>query len=77
MEYDGRKNPILATTAIFGAAVPAADNAPEAPVESDARILESRKKLEVIDPHTAVYTVKYSKGILNYNGKISEAEGED
>lgn len=74
MEYDGRKNPILATTAIFGTTTTTPGNAPAVPVESDARILESRKKLEVTDSHTAVYTVKYSKRILNYSGKISEAE---
>jgi hypothetical protein len=74
MEYDGRKDPILATTAIFGNGKLATDIAPAAPVESDAKILESRKQLEVIDPHTAIYTVKYSKRILNYGGKIREAE---
>jgi Domain of Unknown Function with PDB structure (DUF3857)/Transglutaminase-like superfamily len=74
MEYDGRKNPILETTTIFGTGAVAADISPAVPVESDARILESRKKLEVTDPHTAVYTVKYAKRILNYSGKISEAE---
>ena len=51
-----------------------ADNSAEAPVESDARILDSQKTLQVTDPHTAVYTVKYSKRILNYAGKIREAD---
>jgi hypothetical protein len=74
MEYDGRKNPILATTAIFDVKATPADNSPAAPVESNARILESRKMLEVTDPHTAIYTVKYAKRILNYSGKIREAE---
>ena len=44
------------------------------PVESNAQILESRKELDVTDPHTAVYRVKYSKRILTYSGKIREAE---
>ena len=44
------------------------------PVESNARILESRKELDVTGPHTAVYRVKYSKRILTYSGKIREAE---
>jgi hypothetical protein len=43
-------------------------------VESNARILESRKDLEVTGPHTAVYRVKYSKRILTYSGKIREGE---
>ncbi len=76
MEYDGRKNPILATTAIFGTAASPVDPASSVPVDSDAKILESRKQLKVIDAHTAEYTVKYSKQILNYGGKIREAEVE-
>ncbi|MEI9866102.1 MAG: DUF3857 domain-containing protein [Limisphaerales bacterium] len=74
MEYDGRKNPILSTTAIAGSTETPADASAVTSVESDAKILESFKKLEVVDPHTAVYTVKYSKRILNYSGKISQAE---
>jgi transglutaminase-like putative cysteine protease len=74
MEYDGRKNPILATTAIAGTVPALTDTSSKTPVESNAKILESRKKLEVTGPHTAVYSVKYSKLILNYSGKIREAE---
>jgi len=75
LDDDGRKVPILAL-----AGKPAADdraiaaNSPVPPVESSARILESRKELDVTDPHTAVYRVKYSKRILTYSGKIREAE---
>ena len=43
-------------------------------MESNARILESRKELDVTGPHTAVYRVKYSKRILTYSGKIRESE---
>ena len=49
-------------------------NATTPPVESNARILESRKELNVTDPHAAVYRVKYTKRILTYSGKIREAE---
>ena len=51
-----------------------AGNPAAPPVESNARILESRKELDVTGPHTAVYRVKYSKRILTYSGKIREAE---
>jgi transglutaminase-like putative cysteine protease len=75
MEYDARKVPVLATsgtaTANTGDTV---DNAADPPVESNAKILESRKELEVKDAHTSVYRIKYSKLILNYAGKIREAE---
>jgi transglutaminase-like putative cysteine protease len=72
---DSRLTPILAL-----AGSPAtndqsmAGNAPTPPVESNAQILESRKELDVTDPHTAIYRVKYSKRILTYNGKIRESE---
>ena len=75
LDNDGRKAPILAL-----AGKPAADNQATAgnpavpPVESNARILESWKELEVTGPHTAVYRVKYAKRILTYSGKIREAE---
>jgi transglutaminase-like putative cysteine protease len=75
LDDDGRKAPILAL-----AETPAANaramsgNPPAPPVESNARILESRKELDVTGPHTAVCRVKYSKRILTYSGKIREAE---
>jgi transglutaminase-like putative cysteine protease len=75
MQYDQRKVPVLATsgsaTARSGEVV---DRAAASPVESNAKILEVRKELEVQDAHSAVYTVSYSKLILNYAGKIREAE---
>src|SRR5208282_4893683 len=44
------------------------------PVESNAEILESHKELQVLDAHSSVYTVRYSKRILTYAGKIRESE---
>jgi len=75
LEYDARKTPVMATK--DNAAANASQQtvaAPEPPVESNAKVLESRKELEIKDPHTAVYRVKYSKRILTYSGKIREAE---
>jgi transglutaminase-like putative cysteine protease len=75
MQYDERKVPVLATsgtaTANVGGSV---DTAPDSPVESNAKILYSSKRLDVQDAHTAVYRVSYSKLILSYAGKIREAE---
>lgn len=68
MEYDERKAPVLAT----GDQLPV--QLAKAEVESNSRILEVRKELEVEDPHSAVYRVTYSKLILNYSGKKEEAE---
>jgi transglutaminase-like putative cysteine protease len=75
LEYDARKEPVLAisdraaTQPVANAELPA-----EKPVESAARVLESHKQLAVKDAHTATYHVKYSKQILTYNGKVREAE---
>jgi transglutaminase-like putative cysteine protease len=75
MQYDGRKAPILALAGKIPAATPIASaGAANAPVSSDALILESAKSLDVTDAHTAVYRVTYSKRILSYNGKKREAE---
>jgi hypothetical protein len=75
LDDDGRKSPILALnekSATNGQAMN--DNPGTPPVESNARILESRKELNVINPHAAVYHVKFSKRILTYSGKIREGE---
>ena len=75
LDDDGRKAPILAL-----AGAPAAGgqgptvHSPAPSVESNARILESRKELDVTGPQTAVYRVKYAKRILTYGGKIRESE---
>jgi transglutaminase-like putative cysteine protease len=75
LEYDERKAPVLALAAKAAAQpAPLADPTTEPPVESNARILEVRKELDVKDARSAVYRVKYSKRILNYGGKIREAE---
>jgi len=74
-EYDERKVPVLAVSE--GAATEPeakADSAAVPPVESDAKILKSHKELALTDAHSAVYRALYSKLILNYAGKIREAE---
>jgi transglutaminase-like putative cysteine protease len=72
---DGRKSPILALNENPATTGPALSGNPVVPpVESNARILESRKSLDVTDPHTAIYRVKFSKRILTYSGKIRESE---
>jgi transglutaminase-like putative cysteine protease len=75
MQYDERKVPVLATS--FTASAEPEEkiiHATEPTVESNAKILESHKELVVTGPHSSVYRVKYSKEILNYAGKIREAE---
>jgi hypothetical protein len=75
MEYDERKVPVLAVSE--GAVTEPEAKAVSAaapPVESDARILESHKELVLTDAHSGVYRARYSKQILNYAGKIREAE---
>jgi transglutaminase-like putative cysteine protease len=75
MQYDERKVPVLATSGTVTANVgESVDTAPDSPVESNAKILDVRKQLDVKDAHSAVYNVKYSKLILTYAGKIREAE---
>ena len=71
---DRRKSLILALNTKVDAAPIVAVDPPAPPVDSNARILNSEKSLEVKDAHTAVYRAKYSKRILTYNGKIREAE---
>jgi transglutaminase-like putative cysteine protease len=75
LEYDARKAPVMALSP--DAALQPADtaqNSPDSPVESNARLLSSHKELEVTDAHTALYRARYSKRILTYAGKIREAE---
>ncbi|MGC9943634.1 MAG: DUF3857 domain-containing protein [Verrucomicrobiota bacterium] len=73
MQYDARKNPILESTGTESTQSPTTA-ATELPVDSNAEILESHKTFAVTDAHTATYTIKYSKRILTYSGKIREAE---
>ena len=73
-EYDERKVPVLGVSesAVTEAAEKPAPAAP--PVDSDAKILKSEKFLVLTDAHSGVFRVHYSKQILNYAGKIREAE---
>ena len=75
LDYDARKMPILsladqAVTTTPVAVGAAADSA----VESNARIVESHKDIEIKDAHTSVLHARYRKEILSYAGKKDEAE---
>ncbi|HZL43730.1 MAG TPA: DUF3857 domain-containing protein [Verrucomicrobiae bacterium] len=75
LEFDERKTPVMAMAGTPPRAKPAAASTDsQTSVDSNAKLLDSRKELEVTDAHNAVYRVKYSKRILNYGGKIREAE---
>jgi len=74
MDYDRRKNVIMALNTEKSDATAKTSRAPETAVDSNAKILTSEKTLTVKDAHTAVYRVQYSKRILTYGGKIREAE---
>jgi transglutaminase-like putative cysteine protease len=74
LEYDARKSPVLAVADTASTAPPLADDPPAPPVDSNAIILYSKKELDVIDAHTAVYRVKFAKRILTYAGKIQQSE---
>ena len=75
LDYDARKMPVLALTDnAVTTAPPTADSAADQAVESDARILESHKEIEVKDAHTFTVKARYTKVILNYAGKKREAE---
>jgi transglutaminase-like putative cysteine protease len=74
MANDERKAPVLAL-AHPPAEVQTIVKLPAAPTPtSDARILESRKELDVTGPDSAVYRVEFKKLILTYNGKIQESQ---
>jgi transglutaminase-like putative cysteine protease len=73
-EYDERKAPLLSVAQNAATEPPEKPVRPAPPVESDAQILKSEKILALTDAHSAIYTVHYSKKILNYAGKIREAE---
>ena len=74
MDYDERKAPVLATSGTALAKVAEKDPSADPGVESNARIVESRKELDIKDPHTEVLKAKYVKQVLNYSGKKNEAE---
>ncbi len=75
MDYDERKSPVLAVSTTTAAVEKRQrDHAPDLEVESNARILESHKELEIKDAHSAVLNGKYVKRVLNYSGKKNESE---
>jgi transglutaminase-like putative cysteine protease len=75
MDYDSRKAPVLATSAPALADAGQKKTSSAGPaVESNARILESRKEFEIKDAHTEILKGRYVKQVLNYSGKKNEAE---
>ncbi len=74
LDYDERKDAILANANAQTASPALSAPMASGPIESDAKILESKKELDFTDAHTAVYRVQYAKKILDYAGKIREAE---
>ena len=72
---DARKAPILSLLQDFTPKIKTGQLSGKAsPVESNAQILDVRKRLEVTDAHTASYHVSYTKLILSYVGKTQESE---
>ncbi len=74
LEYDTRKAPVLALTGRSQEPGDKSEPTAAPAVDSNTIVLESRKELDVVDPHSAVYKIRYSKKILTYAGKIREAE---
>jgi transglutaminase-like putative cysteine protease len=75
MDYDSRKSPLLAISSGEEPSVAPIAEIGQAPgVDSNARILDIDKKIDVIDDRDAVYKVSYSKLIMSYEGKVREAE---
>ncbi len=75
LDYDRRKAPVLAVSAVALAKNdPEPKAAPKATVESNARVVESQKRLTISGPAAAVLHGKYLKEVLTYSGKKSEAE---
>ena len=74
LEYDQRKAPVMSVAENIVAAPIVRAAGSGGVVDSNARVIESRKSLNVKDSHTAVYHAKYSKEVLTYSGKKREAE---
>ena len=74
LDYDERKSPVLALTDSGTKEQPSIVDTPEPDVESDAKVLDSHKEIQIQDAHTMVLKARYSKTILNYAGKKREAE---
>ena len=74
LDYDARKMPVLALAQHSNPKPTAVASAPAAAVQSDAVILDAHKQIDVLDTHSSVLRVKYTKRILSYEGKKREAE---
>lgn len=75
VQYDQRKEPVLALAGPAAAQpAAAASAAAAAPVSSDAEILSDDQTLSVANERTATLRVHYRKRILTYAGKITESE---
>jgi hypothetical protein len=74
-ELDARKAPVLVVSSetVAGRGESATNVAPQE-IESDVRVLESRREYDVKDEHTAVLHVKNRLQILSYNGKKEFSE---
>ena len=74
MDYDERKEPVLAASVATIAKSTAPNRSDDPRVESNAQINESHKTIEIKDAHAQVLKAKYIKKVLNYSGKKNEAE---
>jgi transglutaminase-like putative cysteine protease len=74
LEYDERKAPVMALSSSLTFQDPVPSSPADERVESNARIVESHKELEIKDANTAIYRTRFVKKILTYSGKVQEAE---
>jgi transglutaminase-like putative cysteine protease len=74
LEFDERKTPVLALNESASKIAISLTDTSGPEVESDARVLDSHKEIEIKDAHSMTLKGKYSKTILNYAGKKREAE---
>lgn len=74
MDYDQRKAPVLAVAAVVAGAEPMPKPAPTPGVESNARIVESRKHFTITGAQTGTLHGRFVKEVLTYAGKKAEAE---
>jgi transglutaminase-like putative cysteine protease len=75
IELDVRKAPVLAVSpgTVAGRTEFAADAGPQK-IESDVRVLESRREFDVKDAHASVLRVRNRLQVLSYNGKKEFSE---
>ena len=71
---DSRKAPILTVHTVPTTADTTKESTGTPRVESNAKVLDVRRTLDVTDAHTALYRTSYTKRILTYAGKIQESE---